>query len=298
MSGDGSRPRAPSMDNIVVHAHYFPAARQSLYIRTIDVPHPVGEILFLHASAVHSDFYVPLAIRLAQAKIRVWLPDLRGHGRSFGVRGHIRSFDDYVHDTTRVWHHFRDTAPYPVPTLIGGESLGGLIACIAAQHAIQPDGVFLTSPALALHFDWPPMATRLLWRFQHLVGRVHPLLPLPLRGVTHHPQITDLITRDPLTTRYYTLAFLIQLLHTQHRQLRPEQISCPSLAIFSNEDPIIDAVKSSTLLAETLLNGQIQFEHGAQHSLVADAPDRLVAAFLNWYHQHILVHHGCPPNRA
>lgn len=272
------------MDKISLHAHYFPA-RHSLYIRTIDVPNPIGQMLFLHASAVHSGFYVPFAITLAQANIRVWLPDLRGHGRSFGTSGHIRSFDDYVQDATLVWQHFKASSPHPVPTILAGESLGALIAAIAAQQEIRPHGLFLSSPALALHFNFPPHLGRYLWRLQHVVGRLHPMLPLPLRGVTHHPNITDLITRDPLSTRYYTLAFLLQLLHAQHHLLRPEDIECPSLAIFSPDDPIVDTATSSKCLEAKLSRGQIRFMDGTRHSVVADAPDRLAAAFLNWYRQ-------------
>lgn len=274
------------MHKVSVHAHYW-REKNPLYIRTINVDDPIGQLLFVHASTVHSDFYMPLAINLAQAGIRVWLPDLRGHGRSFGTRGHIRSFDSYLEDIVAVWHHFMASTTEHAPAVIGGESLGGLIACLAAQQSIQCRGVFVTSPALALNFALPPKIAPHLWRWQSIIGRVHSILPLPLRGITVNPQIMDLIDRDPLATHHYTLGFLLQLFAAQQRILHPLNLTCPSLAVFSHHDPIIDAPQSARFFSGTP-RSTVQFVDGILHSVVADAPEYLRNAFLTWYRQFVL----------
>lgn len=274
------------MHRVSVHAHYWPE-RNPLYIRTIKVEEPIGHLLFVHASTVHSDFYMPLAISLAQAGFRVWLPDLRGHGRSFGTRGHVKSFDSYVKDIIAVWHHFLASTTDHAPAVIGGESLGGLIACLAAQNSIQCQGLFVTSPALALNFSLPPTIAPHLWRWQSIIGRLHSILPLPLRGITVNPQIMDLIHRDPLTTHHYTLGFLLQLFAAQQRMPHPMDLTCPSLAVFSHHDPIIDALQSATLFSGTP-GSTVEFVDGILHSVVADAPEYLRDTFLAWYREQVL----------
>lgn len=286
------------MHRVSVHAHYWPE-KNPLYIRTITVAEPVGHLLFVHASTVYSDFYMPLAISLAQAGFRVWLPDLRGHGRSFGARGHVKSFDAYVEDIIAVWHHFMASTTDRAPAVIGGESLGGLIACLAAQRSIPCQGLFVTSPALALNFSLSPKIAPHLWRWRPIIGRVHPIRPLPLRGITVHPQILDLIDRDPLATRYYTLGFLLQLLAAQQRWLSSIDLICPRLAVFSHQDPIIDAPQSATLFNRTP-GSTVQFVDGTLHSVVADAPDYLRDTFLAWYRQDVLkstIHSESYPGR-
>ncbi len=271
------------MAKISVFAQYLPN-KPRIYVRTVDVAHPRAQLLFLHASAVHSDFYLPLAISLAEAGIRVWLPDLRGHGRSKGTRGHVVRFQDYLDDLTAIWAEFSASATTPLPSLLGGESLGGLIAMLTAQSQVSPDGLFFVSPALQLRFQFHPAVFRLLWTLQPIFGRARPLFPLPMIGVTTQPQVVDLIQSDPLTNRYYTLGFLLNLLAAQNQLVRPSDLHCPSLSLFSLEDPIVDVPRSVELLKQAPMN-RTEFLDKALHSLVADTPERIVPLFLNWYQQ-------------
>ena len=274
------------MGNITVYAQYI-SRRPSLFVRTIDVRHPRAQMLFLHASAVHSDFYLPMAIQLAELGIRVWLPDLRGHGRSEGRRGHVRHFDTYRDDLVRLWDSFTSSAAEDLPSVLGGESLGGLVALLAAQGLVNPDGLFLVSPALSLHFQLSPTAMGILWRLRTVLGWVRPLMPLSMAGSTQSREVLDLITRDPLVNRYYSLGFLLSLLYAQHLLVHPEKLQCASLALFSHDDPIVDTRRSAECMAKAVQH-RTEFVDHTLHSLVADAPDRVVARFLQWSKDHLI----------
>ncbi len=274
------------MGNITVYAQYI-SRRPSLFVRTIDVRHPRAQMLFLHASAVHSEFYLPMAIQLAELGIRVWLPDLRGHGRSEGRRGHIRHFDTYRDDLVRLWDSFTSSAAEDLPSVLGGESLGGLVALLAAQGLVNPDGLFLVSPALSLHFQLSPTAMGILWRLRSVLGWVRPLMPLSMAGSTQSREVLDLITRDPLVNRYYSLGFLLSLLYAQHLLVHPEKLQCASLALFSHDDPIVDTRRSAECMAKAVQH-RTEFVDHTLHSLVADAPDRVVARFLQWSKDHLI----------
>lgn len=274
------------MGNITVYAQYI-SRRPSLFVRTIDVRHPRAQMLFLHASAVHSEFYLPMAIQLAELGIRVWLPDLRGHGRSEGRRGHVRHFDTYRDDLVRLWDSFTSSAAEDLPSVLGGESLGGLVALLAAQGLVNPDGLFLVSPALSLHFQLSPTAMGILWRLRSVLGWVRPLMPLSMAGSTQSREVLDLITRDPLVNRYYSLGFLLSLLYAQHLLVHPEKLQCASLALFSHDDPIVDTRRSAECMAKAVQH-RTEFVDHTLHSLVADAPDRVVARFLQWSKDHLI----------
>ncbi|PSR29076.1 MAG: hypothetical protein C7B46_18780 [Sulfobacillus benefaciens] len=274
------------MGNITVYAQYI-SHHPSLFVRTVDVRHPRAQMLFLHASAVHSDFYLPMAIQLAEAGIRVWLPDLRGHGRSEGRKGHIGHFETYRDDLIGIWEHFVSSAPEDIPSVLGGESLGGLVALLAAQGLVHPDGLFLVSPALSLHFQLSPAVMGILWRLQPVVGWIRPLKPLSMAGSTKSHEVMDLISRDPLVNRYYSLGFLLNLLYAQHLLVHPEKLQCASLALFSHEDPIVDTKRSAECMDKAFQHHNEFMDH-TLHSLIADAPDRVVSRFLQWSKDHLI----------
>jgi pimeloyl-ACP methyl ester carboxylesterase len=54
-----------------------------------------------HGLADHADRYAGFAERLVHASYAVWAFDMRGHGRSAGVRVRIDRVDDLLDDPTR-----------------------------------------------------------------------------------------------------------------------------------------------------------------------------------------------------
>ena len=80
--------------------------RTKLFLQTWSHPKAVGTILFTHGQGEHSDCYQRLIYgleTLAQNSTgqHLWNYvgwDLRGHGRSDGLRGYAHDFDDYVLD--------------------------------------------------------------------------------------------------------------------------------------------------------------------------------------------------------
>src|SRR4030042_6922779 len=58
-----------------------------------------GIICLVHGLGEHSGRYSHWAELLNQSGYTVLVYDLRGHGKSGGMRGHINSFDEYLKDT-------------------------------------------------------------------------------------------------------------------------------------------------------------------------------------------------------
>jgi alpha-beta hydrolase superfamily lysophospholipase len=256
----------------------------SLFVRVVEAERPWAYLALTHASMVHSEYYLPLAVRLAGLGLSVWLPDLRGHGRSSGPRGHVRHWQDHVADVRTVYAAMAKARPHDAVLLAGGESYGGFMTYWAAVSGqIHPDGLILLSPAFRLQYKPPPW----LWRLMQGPGRsvtpwLRPWRPLGYEGVSANPAIERMIERDPLAVRNYTLGFLINLIDAQRRlehAPRPEQFR--TLVILSQGDAICDNTAVHRILG-SVPAARIITLPGPRHSLVADMPEDVSRVIAEW----------------
>src|SRR6476469_7631182 len=93
-------------------------------------------VVIVHGYAEHTRRYAGLVAALDAAGCECHLFDLRGHGRSGGVRGYVREFGDYLADLDLFLKHVREIRPESpeVPRVLFGHSLGGLIALDYVLH--------------------------------------------------------------------------------------------------------------------------------------------------------------------
>ncbi|MDA8198420.1 MAG: alpha/beta fold hydrolase [Thermaerobacter sp.] len=261
------------------------AGAPRLFIRRVN-PEPGAvraHLLMVHASMVHSEYYLPLAADLASGGVAVWLPDLRGHGRSGGVPGHLMDWRDHVRDLSDAYQVMQREAPADTPLLLGGESYGGLVAYLALQgRVVAPAASMLLSPALGLTFTVGP---RVRWWLVH-AGRalswIRPLKPLGYDGISADPYIGHLIEHDRQASRHYTLGFLTCLLAAvDQAAAAPLPPVSPMLALLSAGDSVCD-----NRVAQQLLGGRPEITlltlAAPQHSLVADLSASLAEQLLAW----------------
>jgi len=253
-----------------------------LFLRRVRPPEPLARLMLLHASLVHSEYYVPFALRLAALGIETWLPDLRGHGRSGGVRGYTRSWDEAVEDA--AWAFDAMAKGSDLPCWAGGESYGGLVAYSAIKAGrVQPQACLFLSPAFGIFYRPSPVAWWVLERVGLPVfGRIRPLRALPAAGITEDPAVSRAFERDPLCNRRYTLAFLLRMMVEQRGLRIPDpDWRIPSLVLLSGGDPITDNAVSRSVFARSP-QVQVREAEGGLHSLVADKPAWAAAQVADW----------------
>jgi alpha-beta hydrolase superfamily lysophospholipase len=273
-----------SSDAVALAERFLHRSRgPDLFVRIVRPDAPCIRLLFTHASLVHSEYYLPLAAQLARFGIETWLPDLRGHGRSAGTRGHMETWRDPVQDVAAVWEAMRAAGPVPL-MLAGGESYGAFVTyCAIRSGDVEPNGAVFLSPAFGLHFH----PSRLVWL---LLSRcagptaswVRPLRPLPIGPVARDPAVRSTIDRDPLCNRRYTFGFLLHLLTMQRRVPKPDpDWRLEALLLLSTQDPIVDNVASRAVFGG---NAAVTTRVGGNgfHSLVADQCDWVVASLVEW----------------
>ena len=171
---------------------------------------PRGVVLIVHGLGEHAGRYKHVAERLIEWGFAVRAYDQRGHGRSGGKRGALPEdatlLEDLAEmvDDTRL-HCLRlpqpvnplDGAPQPLPLILLGHSLGGLVAGRFVGLKMRPvDGLVMSSPALDAGLSG----------FQKLLLAVLPRIAPNLcvgnglnpRYISHDQQVVRKYLADPL----------------------------------------------------------------------------------------------------
>ncbi|OGO35999.1 MAG: hypothetical protein A2147_10700 [Chloroflexi bacterium RBG_16_57_8] len=109
---------------------------------------PAAVLVIVHGLAEHSGRYLNLVNHFVPRDHAICAFDLRGHGKSEGLRGYVDRFSDYVEDLGRfftlVCEEHRG-----LPVFLVGHSMGGLIAAVYAAGCDNGlTGLVLSAPVL------------------------------------------------------------------------------------------------------------------------------------------------------
>jgi len=116
---------------------------------------PRGGVTLLHDAGDHGARYLSAAQVLAEGGWAVALPDMRGHGRSEGARGHSNGAREVVRDVQAVQEHLAYRLP-TAPKVLVGQGLGALYAVeYALEHPGSLAALCLLSPLLEPRFELP-----------------------------------------------------------------------------------------------------------------------------------------------
>ncbi|MCL6561752.1 MAG: lysophospholipase [Firmicutes bacterium] len=256
----------------------------AIFVRWVRSQPERATMFFLHGSMVHSEYYLPFALALAEHGFSSCLPDLRGHGRSDGPRGHLRHLGQQVGDLLRV---VRREIPPGGSWVLGGESYGAVVAAglyATLPPAWRPRGMVLVSPAFALHVAFRPWERRLIQWTARAFPRLRGLRPARLAGVTAHPDIEQLVRRDPLLCRRYTLSFFAALLEGQTwvKRLPPPEV--PTLIFVPETDVVVDH-RETWRFGERWPASRIEVVPQGLHALCFDHGETLAQRIGEWYHE-------------
>jgi alpha-beta hydrolase superfamily lysophospholipase len=205
-------------------------------------PGPRGVVVIAHGFGEHGGCYGHVAEALGPAlDVDFVAPDQRGHGRSPGRRGVVRTYEDLVEDLQATLRWVAGERP-GVPLFLLGHSNGGLVALRAAiAGGADLAGLILSNPSLKIATGVPG--------YKLAIGQL--LLRLA-PGVTLSGQIdADQMTRDPDMQRAHHTDAL------RHNRIsaplyfgmadggavvidRAEAIRHPVLMLLGGSDPVID----------------------------------------------------------
>ncbi|MFD1409998.1 alpha/beta fold hydrolase [Kroppenstedtia eburnea] len=201
--------------------------------------HPKTMVILIHGAGEHIDIYKHLGHLFCEHDFAFITFDLRGFGCSGGKCGHVRGFEEYIHDLDQLIHYFRRKFG-EIRCYLIGHSLGGLIVTRYIQEYAAPvDRIVLSAPALYLRLQIPYMA-RWFIRFISFSFPGFSINPYNLMKVAHWiPRLRSIATydvrnklSDPFIALRYSFRWLQELLnHKQMAYQSAEKVKIPTLCI-------------------------------------------------------------------
>ncbi|MBA2542116.1 MAG: alpha/beta hydrolase [Deltaproteobacteria bacterium] len=214
---------------------------------------PKGAVVITHGYAEHCGRYRELAHVIVDAGWVALAYDVRGHGKSPGVRGFIDRFDAYLEDLTQVHKAAKALIPAGAPLVLLGHSHGSLITlrALADERPIACTSAIVSSPYLGLKLAVPGYK-KLLAR---AASRIAPKLAQPnslrVEHLTSDKQKQEERTADKLcfdiaTSRWFTESSAAQDYVAQHAS----RIAVPTTWLVGGADPIADPARSKEVAAK------------------------------------------------
>lgn len=263
----------------------------TLFARAWAPASPRRIVICVQGLGGHGGYYRDLAQALAADGTVLAAPDLRGHGRSTGVRGNIDRFDRYLEDIDATARWAQTSWPGK-PIILLGESMGASIAIqyiISNQHLSEPiplAGLALVSPVLRPAIQ--PSVGEAARFLQFLVtAPARPAMATTGREELgcRDNEFNDRLRADPLFVRKVSVRFLNRLAFWLWQTRRQAgQVSLPLLVLQGERDYVAHPAGTALFLRRVRTTDQrvITFPE-AYHCLLYDpATPLVVKALREW----------------
>ena len=205
-----------------------------------------ARMVISHGLGEHSGRYAHVIDGLVSKGISVWALDHRGHGKSDGKRGHILSFDEYIHDLSQMIETAKKDMPENMKLFLLGHSMGGCIVLYFAQtHAKQINGVIVSSPGLRPAIKVPVIKGAI----GKMMSSIWPTLSfdneLNSLDLSHDKSVVSSYDNDPLVHRMVTSRWFTQFMTATEMTFEgASKITVPILMQVAGTDRLVDAKTS------------------------------------------------------
>lgn len=202
-------------------------------------------ILITHGVAEHSECYNHTAEALANQRFQVFAWDLPGHGKSYGQRGYVKSFDEFTSRMDFVVNEVKKLIPDDQPLYLFAHSLGGLITLkyVLDYPKTPVKAVLLSSPALGVKVQVPVIKDRAA----RILNIVAPKLTIPhelnFEDLSRDRAMISNYSKDPLRHKKYSAPLYLGILSAMEEvHARAHHIEIPIYIQAAGQDRIVDTV--------------------------------------------------------
>lgn len=249
------------------------AVAQDLTIRTFVPPRPRAMVVYTHGFLDNHRNHQRLYDALMRKGFAVAAWDLPGHGSSAGMRGYVKSFDDYVGALRSVRQHAVSKVPAGTPVYLLGHSLGALITLRSAE--VDPAGIAGT--AVLAPFLEPKMTPvrKFLNSLSGPMDCIFPKLETP-HGVTNEqmfrdPQILAQRRTDPYFFPKITVHLFRQMQAGIQACFRDQsRLTGPMLFLVAGDELIVDRTATDAFYAKLTGDKTYQLFPESRHEMQSD----------------------------
>lgn len=230
----------------------FPASDASLQLY-LAVHHPAGDsykpgpvLLVIHGLGEHGGRYLHFPHYLQGAVAAVACLDLRGHGRSEGLRGHVERFDLFAEDVAVAIRRLRAQLEKRFGKSeihLFGHSMGGLVSLrtLLTQSDLRLQSASICSPLLGIRVEVPWIKKTAGVLLSRVWGSIQMSNELDPKLVSHDPEVVQAYVADRLVHNKVTPRYFTELTWAMDDTLSKESgIACPVQFHVALDDQIVD----------------------------------------------------------
>lgn len=225
---------------------------------------PTGTLVITHGQGEHSECYLRTVEALQTLGLNLWAWDLRGHGRSEGLRGYTGHFQDYCNDLEILFGYLMGATQSEglknLPVFALGHSMGGLIQLKALIDNPQwpLSAQVLSAPLLGYTIEVPKYKDLAARALIHLLPKVTMSNEIQNEQLSRDPRVHEEYQRDTLRTdRISAAVYLGSLEAITYVQARAAKVKIPSLVQIPESDPVVSSASTRSFFAQ-LPRGLIQ----------------------------------------
>jgi alpha-beta hydrolase superfamily lysophospholipase len=248
---------------------------------------PRALVLIVHGMGEHAGRYEHVADALAARGYAVYGFDLRGHGRSEGLRGHVDGFQQYSADIACAQAAAQGRLPIGTPLFIYGHSMGGL--AVLNYVLDVPDhgaaGLLLSNPCLKVAVQAPAWKVVLGKGLSRVLPKLRLGNEVDATLISRVPDEVAKYTNDPLVHGLISTRLYTSLLRAMDRvNGAPGRVSAPSFWMVGASDRIVAPDGARSFVAKVPAGtAELREWPGSYHEPHNDLDrDEVIAAMLDW----------------
>lgn len=252
-----------------------------------------ARMVIAHGLGEHSGRYLHVIDQMINIGISVWALDHQGFGKSEGKRGHILSFEQYIHDLQKMIEIAKKGMPDKMKCFLLGHSMGGLMVLyFAEQFSNMIDAVIASSPGLHPAMKVPVIKGAL----GKMMSSVWPGLTfdneLDSSHLSHDKDVVRAYDADPLVHRRVSARWFTEYFSAMDQtQLHASKIDIPVLMQVAGDDRLVDA-KTSRFFFESLTTEDktLCFYDGLYHEIYNESGEhrkQVLTDLENWLDDHV-----------
>ncbi len=197
-------------------------------------------IALVHGLGEHAGRYQHVAEYFTSKGHSITAFDLRGHGKSEGVRGHAVSYEALMEDISHNIELARQHFP-GVPVFLYGHSLGGnLVLCYCLTQKPDIQGAIVTSPGLGTAEPVPAVKLFLGKLMYKLAPATQMENDLDRSGLSRDPEVEKIYSADPLVHGKISARWALDMLNNgQYILAHAGEFPVPLLLMVGSADRLI-----------------------------------------------------------
>ncbi len=225
--------------------------RELLYFQKWAHPHAKGSLIITHGQAEHSGCYLRLVEALKPLALDIYAWDLRGHGKSAGLRGYAPHFSSYGDDFQFFLSKLTSQQGLmQKPLFLLGHSMGALIqAKTLSEHPKLPvTAQILCSPMFGISVHVPEYKNLAATYLQQLLPKLTLGNEIDFKDLTRDTSVLSEFHKDVLRhDRISSGVYIGSKNAMSELRARASQIEIPTLMLIAENDPVTNSTSAKEI---------------------------------------------------